>query len=336
MFNRRPELNFESTENRLLDVIVTAALVESVRAKLFDYTVVDTGKADLVRRTGFSARAMGKLLDLIEELGLLERRGEVYKNTHLADEFLVSSSPFYQGDILDMHYRMNQSVSEKMGTLLVAENGSEHYREKHKLNGGFLRAMAQYSKRGDLQDTVELVTSLPGFGEWEIMCDIGGNHCTYSMEILKQNPAMVAVVADLPPVVSLIEENSEEFIDNRRVSLKGFDVARDNLALDTFDLILASHVLHVCSAELEEVIRRIGASLKSGGWFVVQGMGEKRGKDAVYGKAKEFVTGLMGYETHFLKPERVIKAMKNAGLENIIEIGCIEGKSSYIVAAEKP
>ena len=65
-------------------------LIEGFRRSKALFAAVSLGVFEGVRPEG---RAIPRLLDACVELGLLEKNGQIYTNTPLADEYLCSSSP---------------------------------------------------------------------------------------------------------------------------------------------------------------------------------------------------------------------------------------------------
>ena len=68
--------------------------------RVFDYLKKQKAAAGLAKDIGADKRATEILLDALTGLGLLKKQKGQYKNSSLASQFLVSGSPYYQGDII--------------------------------------------------------------------------------------------------------------------------------------------------------------------------------------------------------------------------------------------
>jgi hypothetical protein len=68
--------------------------------RVFDYLKKQKAAAGLAKDIGADKRATEILLDALTGFGLLKKQKGQYKNSSLASQFLVSGSPYYQGDII--------------------------------------------------------------------------------------------------------------------------------------------------------------------------------------------------------------------------------------------
>lgn len=237
----KPQYDFEPIERILFGAAASDVLMESVRMRLYDHLVTPLPASSISAVIGIPEPAAAVLLDLLEGRGLIQKSGQLYGNSPLASEFLVSTSRFYQGDALELQNGNLRRVLADMPRLLKKPGANRDNLTGRFGSRGFMQGALQYALRGALQDAVEFVTALPGFSGWRRMCDVGGSHGRYSMSLLDRNPALSAVVSDLPGVCGAIAGMREGAAYGERFVVAPLDLRRDGLPPEGYDLVLISH-----------------------------------------------------------------------------------------------
>ncbi len=80
----------------------------------------------------FDELKLGSLLDLLESYDLVQKHDGLYSNTYLATEYLVSTSPLYQGLAMGLTMDFCTGVIRDMGELL---KGNKSQRDDSDKNG---------------------------------------------------------------------------------------------------------------------------------------------------------------------------------------------------------
>ena len=106
----KPGQSFEPIEEVFLKGIVSNAILESVRMGLFDALEKPCTIQELSISLGIPDSCMGSLLSLLETTGTIVRNDITFRNSELASEFLVRTSPYYQGQILEHYHEGLQFV----------------------------------------------------------------------------------------------------------------------------------------------------------------------------------------------------------------------------------
>jgi SAM-dependent methyltransferase len=116
----------------------------------------------------------------------------------------------------------------------------------------------------------ELIRRLPVPKGARDMLDIGGSHGFYSVLLCRRHPELQAVVLDLPEAIEhaaplLAAEGMGE-----RVVHRAGDALSDDLGSETYDLVLASQIVHHFSdAENRDLAKRVARSLRPGGAYAI-------------------------------------------------------------------
>ena len=339
---QRPEHDFSGIEGALIDGIASGLFMESVRVKLFDIMESPVTPDQVSRHISLDKAMLQALLDFLEARELIVNSDGYYVNSPQTAEFLVSTSPFYQGGILDMQARLGESASASMRKQLQKhvkkhdETVSEGAVQEGGSGSGFLSGPAQFAVRGTLQDTVAFITGLDRFREAETMCDIGGNRGHYTTALLDRHPSLSAVIAEVPKLAAVIDKEFQYSGYRDRVSVLPFDLRLDALPERSYDLILASFVLHILADDLSGAVRKISDGLKSGGVFITQNLdpGSRYGRGEEK-TVRELMTRALGYPTHYLDRGRLEEALRAAGFTDFTERRTGPEGSSYILAAVK-
>jgi 3-hydroxy-5-methyl-1-naphthoate 3-O-methyltransferase len=216
-------------------------------------------------RVHANARAVGMLLNALVSLGLLSKRGEVYKNTpESARFFLQGSKDNHRNGLLHIaniwHRWSTLTQAVRTGTR-VAIDGSE--------TSGWTRHFIDCMQR-NARDRAPLVVKALGTEGVHRILDLGGGSGAYSIAFAKASPAVQCEILDVPEVVPL----TTEYINRAEVSAQ-VNVRAGNMLHDDFghgyDLIMMNAVCHMFSEEQNvDIFRRAHHSLGSNGRLVVQ------------------------------------------------------------------
>ncbi|AFM23813.1 class I SAM-dependent methyltransferase [Desulfomonile tiedjei] len=331
----KPKHSFESIEAFFMGSVISKAILESVRMRLFDALEMPRTIQEISASMKTSESATEALLNVLEITGLIVKREALYQNTALASEFLVTNSPFYQGQVLELHQGTCDFVVREMPSLLSKPGRvRNHFTEKF-ASPASLQGMLQYAMRGSLQNATEFIVALPGFMDMRSMCDIGGNHGRYTMALLDRNPHMTAVIVDLPNVTPAIEDLCREAGYGERLSVLAADMRTDDLPEKAFDLVLTSEVLHVFMDDLGSVLEKIATCLKPGGWFVSNHMNPESEAARNYRSIVNLISYLVLGTSHFISRVDLESALSIAGFADFVVGSTSQEEINLILAARK-
>lgn len=271
----------------------------------------------LAERFGFRENATESMLEMLAEHGLLGRSDAGYANSPETSEFLVSSSPFFQGGFLGLHARFNDSVEAGFEDLLRGRTDPRQDVDGDWSVDAMMDGMAQHARMGYLQDTAAFVAGLPGFADMRALCDIGGNNGGFSMALLDANPDLRGEILDLPQVAAAASRRIAEAGYADRLTATACDLRVDALPVGAYDLVLASHVLYAFVDRMAETLRGVHDSLRPGGWFVAQHANPDGGLPARQVSILEFVTRMSGYATHHLRGDWLAGLLREAGFVEV-------------------
>lgn len=219
--------------------------------------------AELGTDEGYTER----LLIVLCALGLLEKVEGRYRNTLLAETFLVRGAPLYQGDAIahaanvwDFWHRLEAVVRTGRREASLAELPPPPPQAAHEC---FIRAMHNLSITGSAQ----MVAQTVDLSSARRLLDVGGGPGTYSIAFCQRYPHLECVVFDLPQTLEIAREVVAQFGLSHRIHLQPGDWNRDEFGED-FDAVLLSNVLHGPGSQAPMKLAKAHRALKPGGWLL--------------------------------------------------------------------
>jgi acetylserotonin O-methyltransferase len=244
-------------------------MIDAFRRSKTMFTAVSLGIFDGERPKGV---AMDRLLDACVGLGLLEKRGDEYVNTPLADEYLAKSSPRtlsgyirYSNDAL---YRLWEHLDDAL------MEGTNRWKQTFGTEGGvFTHLFRTPEAQRDFllgMHGFGMISSPAVIGAFDLsrftaFVDLGGATGHLALAAREQYPNIAATLFDLPSVIEIAKEHVED-----RVSLIAGDFFAD--PLPAADLYAVGRILHDWSEQkIAALLSRIYSALpKDGGLLIAE------------------------------------------------------------------
>ncbi len=181
-----------------------------------------------------------KFLNTLVALNLLHKIENRYLNTKLAETFLVKKSPFYQGTLFGMKRRGStdwQRISKAL------KNGGIQTGTGNKsiIDRTFIIGHAEIAITGALQRAVDVISTLPEFGNAKKILDLGGGHGLYSIAFQQLKPDLEVVLFDLPHVTEIAKEYLEQYGMQGKIKIVAGDFTKDDIG-NGYDIVFVSDV----------------------------------------------------------------------------------------------
>lgn len=332
-----PKSDFTIIENIRSQGTTYYMIYKCVEIGIFDALAKKPRSAkEIAQEFSFVETTTEALLEMLVANELLTEDNGVYSNTLVSTEHLVSASPFFQGSSIKFFTCFDSLMKKHTTDLLQGKPLGREATDKEWAQTDIMKGMAQNSRRGALQATVSFATSLAGFPEMKQMCDIGGNHGSYTLALLEKNPNLKGEIIDLPNVTEIIDQFIAKEKNAHRVTTRGCDLRTEDLSEKTYDLILASHVLYAFMDDIAACAQKLYTSLTPNGWLVTHHLNADSSLPKRYTALEQLRTKMMGYQTHFLKADFLENVFVNAGFANIQIQFAGKQQQELLVAAQKP
>jgi predicted O-methyltransferase YrrM len=241
-------------------------LLSAFELKLF--TMLDKHmmtSEEVSQRLNTNVRATDRLMNALCGMGMLKKVKGKFYNTDLSSKYLVEGKPEFMGNLYHTNHLWNTwsylTDSIKKGSSF---KGDQNKKEKDNWVEAFIGAMHYRGvKQGKILSMMIDLTNV------KKMLDVGGGSAAFSMELVKKNPSINAVVLDLPHVIPLTKKYVSEagLLDN-------FDfIEGDYLTKDfenSYDLILLSAIVHINSYEQNKMlIKKCVDALNKNGMVII-------------------------------------------------------------------
>ena len=233
------------------------------------FTAVGRGAtgAEVAQRCGTDRRATELLLNALVALDVLQLRVDRYAVTPVAARFLVAGAPDDARDAL----RHNLSLWTTWSSLTEAvREGHVSLRAEMRGRGDdwtvpFIAAMHR-NAAARAPTVVEAVGAAPV----RRLLDVGGGSGAYAIAFAQANPALEAVVLDLPTVLPITEGHIADAGLAGRVTTRPGDLRRDDFG-SGYDLVFLSAICHMLGPDGNRgLLKRAAKALAPGGRVVVQ------------------------------------------------------------------
>jgi len=224
-----------------------------------------------------SERGTKILMDLLEMLGYVKRKGDRYHNTAMTAKWMLSESPisikpafqYYDATMKDLWPFLRESIIHGRPYFHFYDWLAEHAQ----LARSYQEFMMNLAKM-----IIPELRKKIGLGKGEIKAlDIGGGHGLYSIALCKKYPNLSVTIFDSPYSRTLAEENIDGAEMSDRVNFIEGDYFGDDIDAG-YDAVLLFNVLHEHTAEdnAKLVEKAVGALKVKGRLFVIDELREKK------------------------------------------------------------
>ena len=224
---------------------------------------------EIAATLGVHPLAADRFLNACVALGLAEIVDGEYRNTVVAETFLVRGKPSYLGDLFARYDRTSYFVWTDLGARLRHwEPGATDESLPVDADQGEASLLAQHN----LARLVgHALASTYDFGRHHTLLDLGGGSGALSMSACEASPGLSAIVFDLPAVVPAAERLVAEAGLADRIRVEPGNFKEDPLP-EGFDVALLANLLSVSSEETNrDLLGRIHAALPEGGAVLLSG-----------------------------------------------------------------
>lgn len=212
-------------------------------------------------------RGLGMLLNALVAMELLEKRDDCFLTTAFSAEHLSRKSPAYMGHIIMHHHylvegwgKLDEAVKHGTPVRRPSSHDTDNAKRESFLMGMFNLASLL---------APQLASAIDLNGRRKLL-DLAGGPGTYAIHFCQKNPALTAVIYDLPTTRPFAEQTVERFKLSKRITFVEGDILDDHIG-SGFDVVWISHLLHdegpeTCAA----IVAKAAAALQDGGLLLIQ------------------------------------------------------------------
>jgi len=264
-----PEVNLDYTGlyTMLIARIRSALLLTGIELKVFNQLSEPKSADAVAKAIGTHPKNTRVFLDGLASIDLLEKKKGLYRNSPLAQVFLVEDGPTFLGRLLSF---MKPDVQMLENLPKLVKDGPPPPPEKPPFSEEALAKgvvlMADIERAGYAQVALNIVLELPEFPSFQKMLDLGGGPGLLGMAIVDAHPNMKGVIFDLPPVVTETKNFIKHYGMEDRMTVLGGDFNRDLIG-EGYDLVFACASFQF-ARDIDSVLKRVFDSLNPKGVLV--------------------------------------------------------------------
>ena len=242
----------------------SATLIAAIRLNIFTHLANQPSTpAELAKHAQTDEIATDALLAGLTALNLVKKTGERFANAPIADTFLVEGRPAFLGPALQYNgdvYPLWADLHEVVRTGGVTRAPDRYLGDDAERTRNFVYGM--HHRALGVGRAVAQVIDLRGRTR---LADIGGGPGTYSALLCQDHDKLSAQVLDLPAVVAIASQITEQMGVGDRVECTPFDYYKDALP-GRYDAALISGVLHrEQPQQVQAIFAKVAAALEPGG-----------------------------------------------------------------------
>lgn len=266
-----PEVNvsFESFRRMLMAPLRPKLMMTGIELKVFNHLSEPVSASELACRLGFHEENTRIFLDGLTAIKLIVKKDGLYRNTPVAQVFLVESEPTYLGPFIGVQEGWLHPAIDDLPRL-VREGPPPQEKDKapnEAWQAQMAMAMANYQRAGSAQRAAKVVSALPEFPSFRKMLDLGGAAGLVGIAIVAKHPDMKGIIFDQPEIVKVAESFIREYDMEERMGVIGGDFMKDPIG-DGYDLVWASATLNFARFDMDTVVQKVYDALNPGGVFI--------------------------------------------------------------------
>lgn len=248
-------------------------LMAAVELNLFEELRKEPGTvSQLMTRLDLNERGARDFLDALTALGLIERTGDVYRNSPAAARHLIPGQQGYVGGFLAMTTEFMGAGWESLTAML--RTGKAHGQESGAVP--FAKVFRDPTLLRHFLSAMDALNGAIGgvlaqsfnWSEYTSFADIGGARGNLAAQLLQAYPHLRGIVFDRPAMRQFADELAAANGVSSRLTFHGGDFFTDELP--AADIIIFGNVLHDCPVEARrELIQRAHDKVSPGGAVIV-------------------------------------------------------------------
>lgn len=220
---------------------------------------------DVAQKLNSDPRATDRLMNALCAMGLLKKVHGKFYNSDLSAKYLVEGKPDFMGNIYHANNLWNDWSSL---TDSVIKGSSQRSIINKSENDNWVESfIGAMHYRGVNQG--KILAMMIDISNVKNMLDVGGGSAAFSMEIVKKNPSISAVVLDLPYVIPL----TKKYVSGAGLLDKFNFIEGDYLTTelkDNYDLILLSAIVHINNYDQNKMlVKKCADVLNKSGMIII-------------------------------------------------------------------
>lgn len=228
--------------------------------------------AAVAEQTGLPVRGVERVLNACAALGFVTKEGDRYRNSPLADAFLVTGRPGYMGNMIKQtmdRYMAWGKLPEavRADAPVLPLTGAELFHAPPEVLDNYVHGLFDMGK-----GLAQRIGALVDLSACRTLLDVAGGSGVYSIILCRQFPQLKATVFDLPPILQRTRQIIAREGLNHRVTAREGNYFTDDFGAG-FDAVLLSNVLQTEGRQTcRMVLHKAFTALNPGGQILIHGI----------------------------------------------------------------
>jgi SAM-dependent methyltransferase len=287
--------------------------------------------AEMAQRLQASERGMELLLNGLTAMDLLEKDGDAFRNTPLAEAYLDRNQPDYVGHIIMHHHYLVEGWSRLDEAVISGRPVETESHDEEKERESFQLGMFNLARA--IAPAISGSIDLTGRRH---LLDLGGGPGTHAVFFCRANPELKATVFDRATTRPFAERIAARFGVSDRVAFAAGDFHRDPIP-GRYDVAWLSQILHSNTPEeCLVLLAKTVAVLEPGGLLLIHDFFLDDNRAAPLFPALFSLNMLVNNYGRSYSAQETREMMREAGLTEIKLLPFRGGNDSAILAGIKP
>lgn len=228
--------------------------------------------AEVSAQTGLPLRGVERLLNACAALGFVVKEGDRYRNSPLADAFLVKGKPGYVGNMIRQtadRYAAWEKMPEAVRTdkPVLPLTGAELFKASPEVLDNYVHGLFEMGK-----GLAQRIGSLVDLSNCRSLLDVAGGSGVYSIILCRQFPQLKSTVFDLPPILQRTRQIIAREGMADRISVREGNYFTDDFGSGLGAILLSNMLQTEGRQTCRMVLQKAFAALNSGGQIMVHGI----------------------------------------------------------------
>jgi SAM-dependent methyltransferase len=255
---------------------IAKALVTACELNLFDALEKEAlPLTELAERVQCHPQGLRLLMQILTSAGYIRLRNDKYKNTRLAQRWLVSSSPvsiapyiLHSPDIVSIWDHMPEVVrTYQQDMRMPYEEDAQDPIMQQLLARHYAGLASLATAMGG-----EIIGRIKVPAQSTRLLDVGGSHAAYSALLCHKYPDLQATILDIQPGIEAGRRTAKHSHLEERMTFVVGDIVQDDFSQmlpEKFDIALYFHIAHLLQPEQNQaILAQVASVLKPGGMLV--------------------------------------------------------------------
>lgn len=220
----------------------------------------------LTKETESDKRCLGALLSALVSMDFLDRDGDIFMNNQFGQTFLVNSSKFYQGGIVNMFENWYEAWGGLYRTVKTGKASALMHQEytdeetRNYMMGMHNRALSQS----------EVLTSMFDLSGKKQLMDVGCGPSTFAVKFCEKYDGLNAIAMDREQNLKIAQEIVDQFGMQNRVELRPGDYNTDSLGENNDAMLLSSMTNQESPENIKKLLKKCYDSMSKDGVVMIQ------------------------------------------------------------------